>query len=146
MALLNLLATIGSVIFAIGFLLTLSTPPPSCNNGTPAGPDPWGGSTLEWFAPSPPPVHNFDLVPDVRSDEPLHDIRDAIRRRGTRWTPPPADPADRSPSPSPVAAGEAGRRAERPSGARRRGAELGRAARSRPTRSPTAPEDENDAR
>ena len=46
-------------------------------------------ATLEWFAPSPPPVHNFDLVPDVRSAEPLADIREAIRRRQTRWTPPP---------------------------------------------------------
>ena len=62
----------------------------SYTRGTPVGPDPWGGSTLEWFTLSPPPVHNFDLVPDVRSAEPLTDIRDAIRRRNTRWTPPPA--------------------------------------------------------
>ena len=60
----------------------------SYSNGVEVGPDPWGGSTLEWFTPSPPPVHNFDLVPDVRSAEPLDDIRDAIRRRATRWYPP----------------------------------------------------------
>jgi hypothetical protein len=39
------------------------------------------GATLEWFAESPPPPHNFDAVPDVRSPEPLHDIRAAVRSR-----------------------------------------------------------------
>ena len=41
----------------------------------------WKGSTLEWFALSPPPVHNFDVLPDVRSDRPLADIRAAIAKR-----------------------------------------------------------------
>jgi cytochrome c oxidase subunit I len=53
----------------------------SVSGGTPAGHDPWRGETLEWFATSPPPPHNFDVVPDVRSDEPLRDIREAVRRR-----------------------------------------------------------------
>jgi heme/copper-type cytochrome/quinol oxidase subunit 1 len=53
----------------------------SLRSGVPAGPDPWRGSTLEWFALSPPPPHNFDVVPDVRSPEPLRDIRDSIARR-----------------------------------------------------------------
>jgi heme/copper-type cytochrome/quinol oxidase subunit 1 len=48
--------------------------------GTPAGHDPWRGETLEWFATSPPPPHNFDVVPDVRSHEPLRDIREAVNR------------------------------------------------------------------
>ena len=86
----NVLASIGSVVFTIGFLLTMANAASSYTRGTPVGPDPWGGSTLEWFTLSPPPVHNFDLVPDVRSAEPLTDIRDAIRRRNTRWTPSPA--------------------------------------------------------
>lgn len=90
LSLLNLLATIGSVIFAVGVLLTMVNASISLRRGVGAGPDPWGGTTLEWFAPSPPPVHNFDLVPDVRSPEPLTDIRDAVRRRNTRWAPPPA--------------------------------------------------------
>ncbi len=53
-----------------------------------AGHDPWGAATLEWFALSPPPEHNFDVVPDVRSAEPLHDIRRAIRDRTEAWRPP----------------------------------------------------------
>jgi heme/copper-type cytochrome/quinol oxidase subunit 1 len=79
----------------------------SYTKGVEVGPDPWGGSTLEWFAPSPPPVHNFDLVPDVRSAEPLDDIRDAIRRRATRWYPPAVTPPQ-EPDPEPVAVGAEG--------------------------------------
>ena len=28
-----------------------------------AGDDPWGGQTLEWATSSPPPRHNFDVLP-----------------------------------------------------------------------------------
>lgn len=110
LSLLNVLATIGSVIFAIGVLLTLVNAAASLRGGVRVGADPWGGTTLEWFAPSPPPVHNFDLVPDVRSGEPLADIREAIRRRATRWTPPPAVAPDREPEPVAVGATEADER------------------------------------
>ena len=109
MTLLNVLASIGSVVFAIGVILTLVNAAASLHGGVRVGPDPWGGSTLEWFAPSPPPVHNFDLVPDVRSAEPLADIREAIRRRQTRWTPPPAVAPGREPEPVAVGAAEAER-------------------------------------
>jgi cytochrome c oxidase subunit I len=33
---------------------------------------PWDGLTLEWATPTPPPVHNFETVPEVRSAYPLH--------------------------------------------------------------------------
>ena len=29
--------------------------------------DPWGGTTLEWSVPSPPPVHNFAEPPRVKT-------------------------------------------------------------------------------
>jgi cytochrome c oxidase subunit I len=77
----NLIATIGAFVLALGVLLSLVNAYASVRGGTPAGHDPWGGETLEWFATSPPPPHNFDVVPDVRSDEPLRDIREAVRRR-----------------------------------------------------------------
>ena len=41
--------------------------------------DPWEGQTLEWATTSPPPAHNFDAAPEVRSDAPLTDRRDATR-------------------------------------------------------------------
>ena len=47
----------------------------SIKNGRKAGNDPWQGNTLEWFTSSPPPPNNFDVVPRVRSVEPMKDIR-----------------------------------------------------------------------
>ncbi len=74
----NLIATIGAFVLATGILLTLANAIASRNNGARAGHDHWGGDSLEWFTLSPPEPHNFDLLPDVRSDRPMRDIRAAI--------------------------------------------------------------------
>jgi cytochrome c oxidase subunit 1 len=80
---LNLIATIGAFVLALGIVLSIVNALLGIKGGTPAGHDAWGGETLEWFATSPPPPHNFDVVPDVRSHEPLRDIREAVRREDT---------------------------------------------------------------
>jgi heme/copper-type cytochrome/quinol oxidase subunit 1 len=77
----NLLSSIGVLILFVGVVLILINAVASIKNGARAGHDPWGGDTLEWFALSPPPVHNFDVQPDVRSARPLRDIRAAIAAR-----------------------------------------------------------------
>jgi heme/copper-type cytochrome/quinol oxidase subunit 1 len=77
----NLIASIGAFILAAGILLQLANVAYSYGSGRRAGHDPWGGSTLEWFALSPPPPHNFDVVPDIRSVEPMREIREAVRAR-----------------------------------------------------------------
>jgi heme/copper-type cytochrome/quinol oxidase subunit 1 len=100
---LNLVASLAAIAFVLGFAAAMLNALVSYRGGVEVGPDPWGGGTLEWFASSPPPVHNFDLVPDVRGSEPLHDIRDAIGRRATRWYPPAARPGE--PEREPVATG-----------------------------------------
>jgi cytochrome c oxidase subunit I+III len=89
----NLIASLGAFALAIGVLMELANLAHSYGGGRPAGHDPWLGSTLEWFALSPPPPHNFDAVPDVRSAQPLLDIREAIRERERAFVPPAALPA-----------------------------------------------------
>jgi heme/copper-type cytochrome/quinol oxidase subunit 1 len=88
----NLLASIGALVLTAGIAMTLVNALLSREGGVEAGHDPWGGDSLEWFAPSPPQAHNFDVLPDVRSSRPLHDIREAIDHRSTR----PAAPARES--------------------------------------------------
>jgi heme/copper-type cytochrome/quinol oxidase subunit 1 len=85
----NLVSTIGSFVLAAGVLTTLINAVYSVRHGIRAGHDPWAADTLEWFTLSPPPPHNFDAIPDVRSTEPLRDIRDGVRRRTEGWRPPP---------------------------------------------------------
>jgi cytochrome c oxidase subunit 1 len=72
---LNLISTIGSFILGVGVLVTVVNVLISLRSGKAAGNDPWKGNTLEWFTPSPPPPNNFDVVPRVRSVEPMKDIR-----------------------------------------------------------------------
>jgi cytochrome c oxidase subunit I len=74
----NLIATIGTFVLALGIVLTLANAIASRSAGARAGHDQWGGDSLEWFALSPPGPHNFDVLPDVRSERPLRDIREAI--------------------------------------------------------------------
>ena len=71
----NLISTIGSFVLGLGVLITLINVVRSIKHGKRAGNDPWQGNTLEWFTQSPPPVNNFDVIPRVRSVEPMKDIR-----------------------------------------------------------------------
>jgi heme/copper-type cytochrome/quinol oxidase subunit 1 len=79
----NLIASIGALVLAAGIAMTLVNAVLSRAGGAPAGHDPWRGDSLEWFALSPPQPHNFDVPPDVRSDRPMRDIREAIAQRGS---------------------------------------------------------------
>jgi cytochrome c oxidase subunit 1 len=78
----NLASTIGSFMLGIGVLITVINVLHSIKNGQKAGNDPWKGNTLEWFTTSPPPVNNFDVVPRVRSVEPMKDIRREVKKAG----------------------------------------------------------------
>src|ERR1700720_1321149 len=70
----NLISTVGSFILAAGVLVTVINVWRSLKVGVIAGPDPWKANTLEWFTASPPPQNNFDVIPVVRSAEPMKDI------------------------------------------------------------------------
>jgi heme/copper-type cytochrome/quinol oxidase subunit 1 len=71
----NLISSIGAFILGIGVVVTVVNALVSLKSGKRAGNDPWKGNTLEWFTQSPPPPNNFDVVPRVRSVEPMKDIR-----------------------------------------------------------------------
>jgi heme/copper-type cytochrome/quinol oxidase subunit 1 len=77
----NLLSTIGAFVLATGVIASMVNAYLSAGRGPRAGHDPWRADTLEWLALSPPPPHNFDVIPDVRSEEPLRDIREAVRHQ-----------------------------------------------------------------
>jgi cytochrome c oxidase subunit 1 len=62
----NMTETIGSLFIGASMLLFIYNWIVSKRKGAVAGPDPWDARTLEWSIPSPPPEHNFDVVPHVR--------------------------------------------------------------------------------
>jgi cytochrome c oxidase subunit I len=74
----NLVSTIGAFVLAAGVLVTALNVVWSLRHGRRVGSDPWKANTLEWFTTSPPPAHNFDVIPVVRSVEPMRELRRRI--------------------------------------------------------------------
>jgi cytochrome c oxidase subunit 1 len=72
---LNLLATAGTVILFLSFVLLLWNAFISASSGVPAGANPWDAGTLEWATDSPPAPYNFSRIPFVTHREPLWDNR-----------------------------------------------------------------------
>jgi cytochrome c oxidase subunit 1 len=62
---LNLISTVGALLLVLGGALFLYNVVRSYASGPQAGDDPWGGDSLEWTIPSPPPVYNFLHIPVV---------------------------------------------------------------------------------
>ncbi|MPZ98062.1 MAG: cytochrome c oxidase subunit I [Dehalococcoidia bacterium] len=72
----NLVATIGSYTIALGMLVFLVAFFRAMRQEKTAGDNPWDAATLEWATSSPPPEHDFDVVPVVRDRDPLWYDRD----------------------------------------------------------------------
>jgi len=61
----NILSSFGAIILIIGLVVIISNLIKSARHGEKVGSNPWNGVTLEWKVPSPPPLENFDEIPEV---------------------------------------------------------------------------------
>ena len=61
----HLAATVGSWLLVAGLLVLFGSLLRALRSGRRAEDDPWGGKTLEWRIPSPPPAENFAEVPVI---------------------------------------------------------------------------------
>lgn len=61
----HIISTVGSWIFAAGLILMFGNLIVALFKGRPAPANPWGGKTLEWQIPSPPPHENFEKIPVI---------------------------------------------------------------------------------
>jgi heme/copper-type cytochrome/quinol oxidase subunit 1 len=75
---LNLISSIGALLFALSFVLLLWNVIRSLQAGPPAPDNPWDAGTLEWATPSPPPTYNFERIPLVTHREPLWAERQSL--------------------------------------------------------------------
>jgi heme/copper-type cytochrome/quinol oxidase subunit 1 len=74
----NFIETISAYVIALSMLIALANLIITLRRPRNAPADPWGGNTLEWATSSPPPPHNFDMLPEIRSERPVRDLRLAI--------------------------------------------------------------------
>jgi cytochrome c oxidase subunit 1 len=62
---LHQMSSVGAWILGAGFLVHLVVFFQSLRAGAPATANPWGSLGIEWRTPSPPPLENFDELPDL---------------------------------------------------------------------------------
>jgi cytochrome c oxidase subunit 1 len=64
----NMVSSIGSYISGIGVLIFLYTMWDAFAKKRPAGNNPWGAgaNTLEWMLSSPPPFHQWEVLPRIK--------------------------------------------------------------------------------
>jgi len=62
---------VGAVLLGTGVIIMLINL--FSKKGAKAPDNPWGGKTLEWTIPSPPPVENFDVMPEMTKDQTPYD-------------------------------------------------------------------------
>ncbi|MBA2254804.1 MAG: cytochrome c oxidase subunit I [Chloroflexi bacterium] len=76
---LNLLSTLGAFMIAASVLPFMWNVFLTMRRPKDVNEDPWDGFTLEWATSSPPPVYNFESLPEIRSERPLFDLKHGTR-------------------------------------------------------------------
>ncbi|MFA7296057.1 MAG: cytochrome c oxidase subunit I [Dehalococcoidia bacterium] len=72
----NMVETIGAYVLAASILVFVWNFFKAMSQPQTAPANPWDAATLEWATSSPPPEHDFDVVPVVRARDPLWHDRD----------------------------------------------------------------------
>ncbi|HET8786312.1 MAG TPA: cytochrome c oxidase subunit I [Candidatus Limnocylindrales bacterium] len=80
--LLNLLSSAGSVVMAVSLVPFVVAVVAALRRPRDQPADPWGGNSLEWWTSSPPPEHDFQSLPPIRSERPVYDARVAAADAG----------------------------------------------------------------
>ncbi len=63
---LNIVSSLGAFLMIYGLGMIIINLFRSARRGKPAESNPWGGITLEWKIPSPPPLENFSEIPKIK--------------------------------------------------------------------------------
>ena len=62
---LNIISSLGAMVMIFGLAIVIINLVRSARHGEKAEQNPWGGVTLEWTVPSPPPLENFEEIPVI---------------------------------------------------------------------------------
>jgi len=102
------LSTIGAFVLGISLLVTVIYLFASLKNGKIAPRNPWGGSSLEWQAPTPPPLYNFEkppLIHELYNYDDLVEVSEDLWERRAPLDVEPSEVPGHAPEPAkPVAA------------------------------------------
>jgi cytochrome c oxidase subunit 1 len=69
---LNVVSTVGSWVMALGLFFMIYNLIKGLRSTEKVGRNPWGGITLEWQTKSPPPLENFDKLPELNEGGPYN--------------------------------------------------------------------------
>ncbi|MGB9774121.1 MAG: cytochrome c oxidase subunit I [Bacteroidota bacterium] len=77
-ATLQRISTVGSWVLVTGLVIMFANLVRGMIRGAKAPANPWGGTTLEWTIPSPPPKENFEEIPVIKH-QPYHHEEVAVQ-------------------------------------------------------------------
>lgn len=80
---LNFISTVGAYLMGIGFIFMVWQILYSMKHGErDLTGDPWDGRTLEWSLPSPAPVYNFAVIPNVKGQDAWWTMKQKMEQQG----------------------------------------------------------------